>query len=212
MLYLVPPQLQPEFRAEIDAMHRLRHRVFFERLGWDVAVRDGMEFDEYDDMAPTYLLHRAGDGRVDGCVRLLPSLGPNMLRDTFPQLLDGGAAPCDDRVWESSRFALDLGHDGDGKAISFSTARLFAGMLEFGLSRGLAAIATVTDLRVERILRRSGWTLERLGAPREIGNTTAVAGLLPVSWENLAQVRRRGDLPGPVLWMPAIERPLPIAA
>lgn len=29
-------------------MHRLRGRVFKERLDWDVSVRDGLEIDQYD--------------------------------------------------------------------------------------------------------------------------------------------------------------------
>ena len=36
---------------------------------------------------------------------------------------------------------------------------LFAAMLEWGEARGLASIATVTDLRMERILRRAGTTV-----------------------------------------------------
>ncbi|WP_245261463.1 acyl-homoserine-lactone synthase [Mesorhizobium sp. L103C131B0] len=38
-------------------------------------------------------------------------------------------------------------------------------MIEFGLSRCLSQIVTVTDLRMERILRRAGWPLVRVGDP-----------------------------------------------
>ncbi|WP_352713480.1 acyl-homoserine-lactone synthase [Mesorhizobium sp. M0586] len=41
--------------------------------------------------------------------------------------------------------------------------------MKFGLSRRLSRIATVTDLRMERILRRAGWPLERIGEPHTIG-------------------------------------------
>ncbi|WP_346015449.1 MULTISPECIES: acyl-homoserine-lactone synthase [unclassified Bradyrhizobium] len=34
------------------------------------------------------LLNRSGAGRIQGCVRLLPSTGPTMLGDIFPILLD----------------------------------------------------------------------------------------------------------------------------
>src|SRR3954466_2154793 len=83
-------------------MHRLRGRVFKERLDWDVSVSDGLEIDQYDTFNPTYLLvvdHR----HVVGCVRLLPTMGRNMLADTFPVLLDGNAAPKATGIWESSR-------------------------------------------------------------------------------------------------------------
>jgi N-acyl-L-homoserine lactone synthetase len=88
-------------------MHRLRYRVFKERLGWDVQVSGGMEIDEFDALHPAYLLQRGSDDRLQGCVRVLPSAGPNMLRDTCPALLDGRSTPASPKIWESSRFALD---------------------------------------------------------------------------------------------------------
>src|SRR3546814_12704268 len=95
----------------------------------------------------------------DLCVRLLPTSGPTMLRDTFAPLLAGHPAPSDPAIWESSRFALDVGHEAGDPAsgIASATYELFAGMIEFGLARGLADIVTVTDLRMERILRRAAW-------------------------------------------------------
>lgn len=211
MLYQISADRTAEFQAELEEMHRLRYRVFKERLAWDVSHRDGMEFDEYDNLKPTYLISRGADGRVDGCVRLLPTKGPNMLRDTFPQLLNGATPPESPLIWESSRFALDVTHGNDGRAISRSTAQLFAGMLEFGLAHGLQSIVTVTDVRIERILKRSGWALDRIGVPEQVGNTMALAGYLHTTWENLARVRQIGGLVGPTLWQPAVPS-MPIAA
>ncbi|ESW64076.1 hypothetical protein X772_36080 [Mesorhizobium sp. LSJC280B00] len=144
---------------------------------------------------------RAPTGRIDGCVRLLPTTGPTMLRDSFSTLLGDRSAPEDPRVWESSRFALDLPPAAPKQAgIAIGTYELFAGMVEFGLSRGLRSIVTVTDLRVERILRRAGWPLERLSDPQTIGNTRAVGGHLNVSTESLQALHRNGGFKGPVLW------------
>ena len=75
-------------------------------------------------------------------------------------------------------------------------------MIEFGLSRQLTEIVTVTDARMERILRRAGWPLRRIGKPRALGSTLAVAGYLEVSVESLARVRCAGGFQGPVLWAP----------
>jgi N-acyl-L-homoserine lactone synthetase len=85
-----------------------------------------------------------------------------------------------------------------------ATYELFAGMIEFGLSRRLTDIATVTDIRMERILRRAGWPLVRIGQPRMLDATLAVAGYLKVSVDGLARVRRNGDLRRPVLWAPVV--------
>jgi len=204
MMQLISTDYYGDFVDEITEMHRLRYRVFKDRLDWDVEVCGGMEVDRFDALHPAYLIHRANDGRVQGCVRLLPSSGPTMLRDAFPVLLDGKEAPSSTSVWESSRFALDIHHDAPKvHGLATATYELFAGMIEFGLSRQLTDIVTVTDARMERILRRAGWPLRRLSEPRELGSTLAVAGYLEVSDNSLTRVRAAGSIRGPVLWVPA---------
>lgn len=114
-------------------MHRLRRRVFRDRLEWEVSVSDGLEVDQYDALSPIYLL---GIDRQDvvGCVRLLPTTGRNMLADTFPVLLDGRAAPTNPRIWESSRFCVDTQNVAAtaGNGLREGTFLLFAAMIEWG--------------------------------------------------------------------------------
>jgi N-acyl-L-homoserine lactone synthetase len=204
MMQLITADYYSIFTDAVTEMHRLRYRVFKERLDWDVQFSGDMEIDAFDALRPAYLIQRARDHRVQGCVRLLPSTGPTMLRDTFPVLLDGAPAPTSPTIWESSRFALDLAPETQQatRGLATATYELFAGMIEFGLSRQLTEIVTVTDVRVERILRRAGWTLRRIAEPRGLGNTLAVAGYLDVSIESLSRVRAAGGLQGPVLWAP----------
>lgn len=192
-------------------MYRLRYRVFKLRLDWDVTVDSGMERDRFDDLHPIYLLQRDRDNRVCGCVRMLPSLGPTMLRDTFPSLLHGEPMRSSIAIWESSRFALDMPPDAPKAAsgIAIGTYELFAGLIEFGLAKELCEIVTVTDVRLERILRKASWPLRRLGPPIQIGKTSAVAGLLEVSVPALQRLRAAGGIDGPVLWSPVAP---PVAA
>lgn len=201
MIQLITPDRYGEFIDELTAMHRLRFRIFKERLGWDVQVSGDMEVDEFDACQPAYLLQTGDHSRLQGGVRLLPTTGPIMLRDTFPALLGGQPAPASDAVWESSRFGLDFGADHSKSAggVARATYELFAGMIEFGLSRRLTDIVTVTDARMERILGRARWPLRRISEPRSIGKTIAVAGYLEVSPESLARVRQIGGLTGPVI-------------
>jgi N-acyl-L-homoserine lactone synthetase len=201
MLQLISPDRYGEFISDLAEMHRLRYRIFKERLGWDVQVSGDMEIDEFDACRPVYLLQRTEDSGVQGCVRLLPTTGPTMLRDTFPALLDGDAAPTSDLIWESSRFGVDLctREAKTAGSIARATYELFAGMIEFGLMRQLTDIVTVTDARMERILCRARWPLRRLGSPRPIGKTIAVAGYLEVSRERLQCVREAGRLDGTVI-------------
>jgi len=201
MIQLITSDRYGAFHREVAEMHRLRYRIFKERLGWDVQVSGDMEIDEFDACRPVYLLQRTEDSGIQGCVRLLPTTGPTMLRDTFPALLDGEAAPTSDAIWESSRFGVDLctREAKTAGSIARATYELFAGMIEFGLIRQLTDIVTVTDARMERILCRARWPLRRLGSPRTIGKTIAVAGYLEVSRERLQCVREAGRLDGTVI-------------
>jgi acyl homoserine lactone synthase len=204
MIQLFTQASYGEFRDALIEMHRLRYRVFKGRLDWDVHVSGDMEIDEFDALHPAYLTQLADNGRTQGSVRLLPTVGPTMLRDTFSVLLAGRSAPASPSIWESSRFALDIPTDAPKgeHGVARATYELFAGVIEFGLSRRLTDIVTVTDARMERILRRACWPLRRIGEPCNIGNTLAVAGYLEISTEILTKVRNAGHLPGPVLWAP----------
>ncbi|MGY4573703.1 acyl-homoserine-lactone synthase [Bradyrhizobium sp. USDA 3256] len=206
MIQLITLASYREFSSTLASMYQLRYRTFKIRMDWDVRTKNDMEIDEFDALEPVYLVQLSDTGRVRGSVRFLPTLGPTMLRNTFPMLLGDQPAPSSPLVWESSRFAIDLSI-GDPKGehgIARATYELFAGMIEFGLSRGLSDIVTVTDLRMERILRRAGWTLRRIGTPCNIGDTTAVAGYLGISIETLSDIRAAGGLSGPVLWTPVM--------
>ncbi|MBR0820306.1 acyl-homoserine-lactone synthase [Bradyrhizobium liaoningense] len=207
MMQLITPDFYEAFAEELSEMYRLRYRVFGQRLQWDVQVHDEKEIDQYDALQPVYLIQRANDHRIQGCVRLLPSTGPTMLRDTFSILLDGHSVKTSSSVWESSRFALELEAVARSTVhgLTNATYELFAGMIEFGLSRQLTEIVTVTDTRVERILRRAGWALRRVGHPRKLGSTEALAGYLEVSTDCLKRVRDVGKIRSPVLWEPALK-------
>ncbi|MCK1345141.1 MULTISPECIES: acyl-homoserine-lactone synthase [unclassified Bradyrhizobium] len=206
MIQLITPPSYGEFSGTLVEMHRLRYRVFKLRMGWDVQTSGDMEVDAFDALTPIYLVQRSHSGEVQGSVRLLPSIGPTMLRDTFPALLELQPAPSAPQIWESSRFAIDVAADapkGD-HGIARATYELFAGMVEFGISRQLTDIVTVTDVRMERILRRAGWPLRRIGCSLPIGNTSAVAGYLAISDSVLSNLRRAGGLSMPALWTPVI--------
>jgi N-acyl-L-homoserine lactone synthetase len=195
------PEHRAHFTAEITAMHQLRYRVFHERLGWEVTTVGDMELDHYDIARPIYLVHLNADGVVDGCVRMLPTTGSNMLAHTFPALLDGQDAPCAPTVWESSRFAVDTPTGGRDqvRAASRVTLELFAAAYELGVILGWTEIVTVTDLRVEKLGRAAGLQFERFGPPLQIGKTQAVAGRGPVSPAIYEAICAYGGIDGSVL-------------
>jgi N-acyl-L-homoserine lactone synthetase len=180
--------------SNLYEMHRIRKAVFKDRLNWDVTVTGELEVDEYDALGPNYVLSMDRYGNLNGCVRLLPTTGPNMLRDIFPSFVTKGAVPRGERVWEASRFAANGNSTAAEAGLSQTTYDLLIGVLKFGLSNGISAIACVVDVRMERVLRRAGWQIERLGPARRIGNTIAMAGQLEVSVPILRQLGARAGL------------------
>ncbi|KGT73217.1 conjugal transfer protein TraI [Bradyrhizobium japonicum] len=185
----------------LTSMFRLRRRVFKDRLDWSVAVSGDLEIDIYDALNPTYVLVVSEQTEVLGCVRLLPTTGPTMLADTFGALLGNGPVPRDERILESSRFCVDTKHNAEpGRSgLSRATFVLFAAMLEAMRANGAKSIVTVTDARMERILRRAGWPLERLSEPQPIGQTNALAGFLHNSDQALEAMYRQAGVEGPVI-------------
>jgi acyl homoserine lactone synthase len=161
--------------CDLWEMHTLRAKVFQGRLGWEVPVMSGMEIDGYDALEPHYMMMREpGAGVLRGCWRLLPTEGPYMLKDSFPQLLHGQPAPRDEHIWELSRFAIETGGSGHF-GFSEITMESFAAILRYGHERAIERYVTVTTTAMERLLRRGGIVTERLGPPVVIGIETAVA-------------------------------------
>lgn len=190
----------------LNSMFRLRHRVFKQRLDWDVPSCDGIERDQFDEQHPVYLAYHGDGGEVVGCVRLLPTTGPNMIRDIFPELAEE-PIPADACVWEVSRFGIDAGDDcvlGAGQ-INTITYALVAGIHEVGLDYGITHMVAVMDVRIERILRRAGCVMRRIGKPRRIGNCVALAVEFKVSRTGLDDIRRNGGLSSRVAQYPIEE-------
>ncbi|MEO7496886.1 MAG: acyl-homoserine-lactone synthase [Massilia sp.] len=156
-------------------MHKLRAKVFKDRLGWEVPVLSGMEIDGYDALEPMYMMIREpGDGVLRGCWRLLPTEGPYMLKDSFSVLLHGQDAPAHPRIWELSRFAIET--EGNARfGFSEITMESIGEIIAFGHRSGIDQYVTVTTTAIERLLRRAGVVTRRFGAPVQIGVEKAVA-------------------------------------
>ena len=161
-------------RVELRDIHVLRAKVFRDRMGWAVPVLAGMEIDGYDALEPHYMVIRADDQHICGCWRMLPTLGPYMLKDTFPELALGAALPEEETIWELSRFAIET--DGDSR-FGFAERSMDAmrGIVNFADEHGISKYVTVTTTAVERLLRYAGVETTRMGAPLQIGVEKAVA-------------------------------------
>jgi acyl homoserine lactone synthase len=203
-----------QHRQLVEAMLRLRARVFAGRLNWQVDSHNGLERDRFDDQGPTYILGVESGIGVVGCVRLLPPIRSSMLNEVFPDLLGGNVLKLHERMIESSRFCIDRdppsqkahldrqvetppatgsGRRGEHASIVHLRTRiLLAGIVEWSLAHGYDELVTATDVRFERLLNMVGWPLRRLGPPRMINETNSVAGSLEISADVLQSLMPAG--------------------
>lgn len=190
----------------VDGIYRFRHRVFRERLGWSVPSMGGRERDDFDDLDPVFIAARAQDSRVTGTFRLLPTTGPYMLREVFPELLRGESVPCASDVWELSRFAVEPTNAGSRIQANASgaTIELMRACYRYAADHGIREYVMATSVSVERMLRGMGIGLERFGDGRaqRFGRVLSVGCRLQVD-EALA--RALGVTAAPVA-APTVER------
>lgn len=166
-------------QSALKGMFNLRYRVFRERLGWQVSCRNDMERDDFDDLNPTYIMSRNEGKHVEGCWRLLPTTGPYMLKDTFPQLLCGENVPVASDIWELSRFAVAPSKSTDTTQVTLNpvTFEMIRSVYDFARRHGIRQYVTVTSVAMERLLKKIGIPLCRFGDKKaqRVGKVLSVA-------------------------------------
>jgi acyl homoserine lactone synthase len=205
MIFTVESVDQGNYVELIDEMFRMRAEVFSGRLGWDVRVENGREIDRFDAEDPLYLLSLdERSGQLRGAVRLLPTTGPNMLRDVFSVLMPGGAVESP-LIWESSRFAVNprifeaKDRAEANHTVNRTTVELLCGMVETAQKAGVEHIVSVFDARMARIFRSIDCQFEQLGTPVRIGKTMTYAGLFDMSRDMRSRLGAAGNFRKPVL-------------
>ncbi len=203
MLKLIEGSQSALFPKEMDAMFRNRALIFSQRLGWDVTVTDGYERDVFDDANPLYLVSvDPYTNEYWGSLRLLPTTGPNMLRDVFPYLLGEGQFIESATIWESSRICAVPAEgqpDRSKNGVSLALGELLAGIGEVAIIAGLTQVVSVFDARIYRVLRAAGCNPQIIGRPRRIGGTMSYAGLFDTGEGPLQSIRKALGIEGSVL-------------
>ena len=193
MILVIDALNRHKFPNIMKEMFELRARVFGDRMGWDVTIKDGMERDSFDDMDPSYAVGLDHEGRVVSCVRALQTTGPHMLADVFSAILGGEPPLRSPTLWESTRFCVDTKRLGRGKgqnSVSYATCELMIASLEAARNAGVTDIVTVIDPLMDRILKRSGNTpYGYVGKQTDMGKVPALAALLDCTEERISRIR-----------------------
>lgn len=194
------------FQDVLTEMYHLRARVFQDRLGWEVTVRDGMEIDAFDALNPAHVICLDDDGDVVGCMRLLQTTGPHMLADVFHTILDGEAPLRSSRIWEATRFCVDTKKLSGGKSrnsISYVTSEVMAGAFEYAMKAGVEDAVAVIDPVMNRVLQRSNNApYDYLGSAKPMGKVVAMAALMDCTPERVNAIRDFAGISGDVFATP----------
>ena len=162
-----------------EIYHRLgtfRHRVFVQRLHWEIpgVPRNATsEWDEFDANATVHLVALSTEDEVCGCARLMPTTGRYLLRDVFPELAGPGSLISSPSIWELSRFA------GSGlpdpRTASTAGMPLFPYAMALARSFGATRLIGVVSRSVARLYRRFGLDLREIDARTAPGPVDIVA-------------------------------------
>lgn len=169
----------------VDGMFRDRATQFRDRMKWDVEVDDrGWERDQYDDLAPLYIVYENEDGSHAGSGRLMPTTGRTMIAEHFSHLTDGVTIQSP-TIWEITRLCIapDLGSRRE--AMKVTSSLLLAG-IDAGLRFGIEFYVAVFDEPMLRVYKHLDFVPDVMGRAGE-DRRGICAGL----WECSDAVRER---------------------
>lgn len=209
------------YARQLEQMHRQRHDLFVDRLGWsELRRKDGRDIDQYDTEHTVYLLVLNEDEDVVASGRYNPSWAPNQFDDEseLRKLYASRTPPVGPHVWEGSRLVGGLPEKYGKEHATATLAVLHAAGVEFGLRRGVTHFNSIFEPKATSILTWLGCETEPLGLPTkystEHGDREALAMTWKVSADYLKRVRKGFGIAGPVLFeaSPAIEDRLDVKA
>jgi acyl-homoserine lactone synthase len=170
-------------------MHRLRHRIFVEQMGWEAIRRpDGVERDQFDTDDAVYLLHM-DRGSVIGVHRLLSTLRPHLFSEVFAEHCSVRGVQRAPAVFELNRTCVDTLTLPPGLAEA-ARRYIVVGLIEFCVRAGIKALTVFGPLKILSHYVGLEWDIRPLGAPVEIDGIPQVAFILYTDARCLALVRQ----------------------
>lgn len=184
------------YRAQIEDMYLIRHRVFVERMHWEgIRKPDGREIDEFDTNDAIYLLV-TDDGQVCGCHRIIPTTKPHLLSEVFAAECEVRGVQRDPRIVECGRTCVEEERLPRDK-LRIARRVLMTALMEFCFKIGATHFTGINPVALMSHYLKLDWDIRPLGAPRKMEDgETYVAISCAVSKQALASVQRVYRLPG----------------
>lgn len=175
----------------MPSMLRLRHKEFKERQSYNIPTFKDMEYDAYDTPAAVYVVWRDDNGVVRGCSRMAPTDRSYMIKDLWPNIVTNIQLPCQDDIWESSRFAIDSDLPADMRARV--KLEILQAKIEYALALGIKGMVGVMPPLIWRaVFVNSGWPIDNIGPVTILeSGEKIVAGWINVNNSILANIRSK---------------------
>lgn len=205
-VHVVTSANRHQYLDEIEAMHRHRYRLFVDVMGWKALESpDRLDIDEFDNANATYIIC-IDNGVVRGSARFIPSWKPTMMKNLFPEFVEG-PPPNEAGVWEWTRQAP--GDPAWPKDLNQMVRTLLHTTIhEFAVSRHIDKYAGIADTRIVPKMVDLGWRVDPIGLPTHYGEGIAYAFLSPVDPANIERLRKRINRFDPIM----IEMPRGLSA
>lgn len=198
MIYCVNHNSWSDHGDLLASQFRLRYSSIIDRQYWDLPHYRGMEYDQYDTPAATYLVWADEKGEARGVSRLTPTDRPYMLQEVWPDMVETIGLPVTPSVWEGTRFCVDKRLPPELR--KHVTKEIVCAYLEFSLANDIRHIIGVMPPGIWRsVFMRNGWDVSFLGDKKKSNDGTIVAGMMDVTLMNLAKVREKTGIKEPVL-------------
>lgn len=163
---------QATHTALFEAMHRQRHEIFVEHLGWtDLACPSGLEVDQFDDRHAVYLVAHDGD-IVHGSLRILPAWRRSMLLECWPHAAPTLAAEVDFATWEWTRWCP--GSASRPRDLLRARRALILEAVAFAQTHGAQRYVTLCETKFVDQLDALGWAPQPLGPSFAYAQGTAI--------------------------------------
>ncbi len=180
-IHVVTAENRKLYADEMEAIFRLRHRVYVEERGWsEFRSPDGRQVDPYDTSETVYLLAIEPEKQavVGGC-RLLPTTGQPLLQE-FEGLKGGYPLPRSPDVLHLSRFvgAKQLFEGALPHVLAYT---ILAGVQEYGLAEDVAQLSALSRVYWLPVLLQLGWNPQPLALPEMYRGQSVIVSTWDIS-------------------------------
>lgn len=176
------------------SMFKDRAAQFHDRLGWNAVTVDdmGLEFDQYDELNPIYVMIEDEHGGHCASARLLPTTGKTMLKDHFSDLT-GGVEISSPLIWEVTRLCTSPRLERVSRIARRAPAALFWAGCDLALRSGVEFFVAVYFSHMQRVWQAAGFAPEVLGT-RDTPDGEICCGLWEITTEFRDMLARRAGM------------------